>query len=56
MKYEEFAVRLSELRKEYEVLNGRPPETMAEFDSFLERKKVGRTKATSLKSLRGLGL
>lgn len=62
MKFEEFAVRLQELKAEFRSLNGRDPETMAEFESFLVRKKFGRLRSADgawcppLRSLRGFDI
>ncbi len=53
MKYDDFKSRLRELKEEFTAVYGREPLTMAEFEVFLDRKKAGKTKVVSLKSLKG---
>ncbi len=56
MKYEEFVVRLQDLKEQFRLSEGREPVTISEFESFLRKKKLGRTRARTLKSLKGLDL
>jgi hypothetical protein len=56
MKFEEFGERLQELKAEFAAVNGRSPETMAEFESFLNKKKIGRIRSTTLRSLKGFDI
>ncbi len=56
MKFDEFSVRLQELKAEFESVNGRMPDTMAEFESFLSRKKLGRIRTGTLRSLKGFDI
>ncbi len=56
MKFEEFSVRLQELKAEFCTANGREPETMAEFEAFLTRKKLGKVRRANLRSLKGFNL
>ncbi len=57
MKFEEFSVRLQELKAEFAAVNGgRGPETMAEFEAFLSKKRLGRIRTGTLRSLKGLDI
>lgn len=56
MKFEEFSVRLQELKSEFKSLNGREPETMVEFEAFLVKKKFGRVRTGTLRSLKGFDI
>lgn len=56
MKYEEFSEKLAEMKADFAVLYGREPETMAEFEDFLSRKKTGRARTLRLRSLKGIDL
>lgn len=56
MKFDEFTVRLQELKAEFKAVNGREPETMEEFESFLGRKRLGRIRTGSLRSLKGFDI
>lgn len=56
MKFDEFAARLQELKAEFKSLNGRDAETMAEFEAFLVKKKFGRARSATLRSLRGFDI
>ncbi len=56
MRFEDFAVRLQELKEEFRILNGREAETMAEFDAFLVKKKFGRVRPATLRSLKGFDI
>ncbi len=56
MKFDEFAVRLQELKAEFRALNGQEAETMAEFDAFLVKKKFGRARPATLRSLKGFDI
>ncbi len=57
MKFEEFSVRLRELKEEFASVNGgREPQTMEEFESFLLKKKLGRIRTGALRSLKGFDI
>lgn len=56
MKYEEFSEKLAEMKADFAALHGREPETLAEFEEFLSRKKTGKTRTLRLRSLKGMDL
>lgn len=56
MKFEEFSVRLQELKAEFKTVHGRFPETMSEFEAFLSKKKLGRIRTGTLRSLKGFDI
>lgn len=56
MKFDEFSVRLQELKSEFKSVHGREPETMSEFESFLNKKKLGRIRTGTLRSLKGFDI
>jgi len=56
MKFEEFSVRLQELKEEFRSANGRDPETMAEFEAFLSKKRLGKIRRPNLRSLKGFNI
>lgn len=56
MKYDDFRIRLQYLKEQFRLSEGRDPLTMDEFEAFLDRKKAGRTRTRTLKSLKGLDL
>ncbi len=56
MKYDEFRVRLQDLKEQFRLSEGREPLTLAEFEAFLDRRKAGKTRPRTLRSLKGLDL
>lgn len=55
MTYDEFSDKLQTLKVRYLKETGRPLETLAQLELFLERKLISKSKrSTALKSLKGL--
>ena len=55
MKFDEFVIKLEEIKEDYYKTKGKELKTIDELDAFLVRKKLRTSGRRHLKSLKGLG-
>ena len=55
MKFDEFELKLKEIKKEYKITNGKELTSIQELDKYLFERKF-RFKNKSLRSLKGLNI
>ena len=56
MTYDEFEQKFTEFKEEYKNIYKKYPETIAEFELYLVKRKYGRKPKKTLKSLKGFDI